>query len=302
MDLVKIGKYIAGKRKALGLTQAQVAEKLGMSDKSVSKWERGICLPDVSVYMELCEILGISLNEFIAGEDLPQENIIKQSEKNLIRVTEDGNIKRKKLRKIIAVLLCLTLLVSTALCSVIFMRGDACNYVEPLAKDSAEMEMAQFLSGTDGAFLYRYRLDDTFTEITVTLSTYQKGVLQKTEELGRMGMLPEKSWEGMAAFIPDFEHFKIRVILTGDGTKYETEFDILKNISDREYLGRSAVEIEDRMKVSPDDTEKIAAFIYSRNGLRTGAIGDVTEGADWMKENDYMYLLSIQFGRTSNGK
>ena len=67
MDLVKIGKYIAGKRKALGLTQVQVAEKLGMSDKSVSKWERGICLPDVSVYMELCGILGISLNELSPG-------------------------------------------------------------------------------------------------------------------------------------------------------------------------------------------------------------------------------------------
>ena len=51
MDLVKIGKYIAGKRKALGMTQKQLAEKLNMSDKSVSKWERGICLPDVSVYM-----------------------------------------------------------------------------------------------------------------------------------------------------------------------------------------------------------------------------------------------------------
>ena len=61
MDLVKIGKYIAGKRKALGMTQKQLAEKLNMSDKSVSKWERGICLPDVSVYMELCEILGISI-------------------------------------------------------------------------------------------------------------------------------------------------------------------------------------------------------------------------------------------------
>ena len=45
MDLVKIGKYIAGKRKALGMTQKQLAEKLNMSDKSVSKWERGICLP-----------------------------------------------------------------------------------------------------------------------------------------------------------------------------------------------------------------------------------------------------------------
>ncbi|WP_368230025.1 helix-turn-helix domain-containing protein [Blautia wexlerae] len=64
MDLIKIGKYIAGKRKSLGMTQKQLAEKLGMSDKSVSKWERGVCLPDVSVYKELCSILGISLNEF----------------------------------------------------------------------------------------------------------------------------------------------------------------------------------------------------------------------------------------------
>ena len=57
MDLIKIGKYIAGKRKELGMTQKQLAEKLGMSDKSVSKWERGVCLPDVSVYSDLCLIL-----------------------------------------------------------------------------------------------------------------------------------------------------------------------------------------------------------------------------------------------------
>ena len=79
MDLIKIGKYIAEKRKALGLTQKQLAEQLGMSDKSVSKWERGICLPDVSVYMELCGILGISINEFLAGEDISEENIVKIS-------------------------------------------------------------------------------------------------------------------------------------------------------------------------------------------------------------------------------
>jgi transcriptional regulator with XRE-family HTH domain len=75
MDLIKIGKYIAGKRKALGMTQKQLAEKLGMSDKSVSKWERGVCLPDVSVYKELCSILGISFNEFLAGEDIAQEKV-----------------------------------------------------------------------------------------------------------------------------------------------------------------------------------------------------------------------------------
>ena len=70
MDQIKIGKYISEKRKAAGLTQEQFAEKLGKSGKAVSKWERGVCLPDVSVYTELCDILGITLNEFFAGEDM----------------------------------------------------------------------------------------------------------------------------------------------------------------------------------------------------------------------------------------
>ena len=103
MDLIKIGKYIAGKRKALGMTQKQLAEKLNMSDKSVSKWERGICLPDVSVYMELCEILGISINEFLAGEDIDAENVEKKSEDNIIQVTKDSKKKQKNLKSILAV-------------------------------------------------------------------------------------------------------------------------------------------------------------------------------------------------------
>ena len=87
MDLLKIGRYIASKRKALGMTQMDLAKELGMSDKSVSKWERGICLPDASVYMQLCDALGISINEFFAGEDLDNKDIIKQSEENIINIT-----------------------------------------------------------------------------------------------------------------------------------------------------------------------------------------------------------------------
>ena len=105
MDLIKIGKYIAGKRKSLGMTQKQLAEKIGMSDKSVSKWERGICLPDVSVYLELCEILGISLNEFLAGEDIEIDNIEKKSEDTLIQITKDSGCKQRYLKRIIIVLL-----------------------------------------------------------------------------------------------------------------------------------------------------------------------------------------------------
>lgn len=76
IDTMKIGGFLAERRKALGLTQRQLAERLGMSDKSVSKWERGVCLPDVSVYAELCGILGISINEFLAGEAIQPENIV----------------------------------------------------------------------------------------------------------------------------------------------------------------------------------------------------------------------------------
>ena len=108
MDLIKIGKYIAGKRKSLGMTQKQLAEKLGMSDKSVSKWERGVCLPDVSVYKELCSILGISLNEFLAGEDIAQENMIQKSETNIIEVIRDNIDKQKCLK----VMKCILLVIS----------------------------------------------------------------------------------------------------------------------------------------------------------------------------------------------
>ena len=90
MDLVKIGKYIAGKRKNLGLTQKQLAEKIGMSDKSVSKWERGICLPDVSLYFDLCSLLGISINEFLAGEDIVHENIEKKISSVLLQTVNIG--------------------------------------------------------------------------------------------------------------------------------------------------------------------------------------------------------------------
>lgn len=115
MDLIKIGKYIAEKRKALGLTQKQLAEKLNMSDKSVSKWERGICLPDVSIYMELCSILRISINEFLAGEDIGAENVIEKSDSNLIQITKESKKKQKNLKTILAVVTVFAVIVSAIL-------------------------------------------------------------------------------------------------------------------------------------------------------------------------------------------
>lgn len=90
MDQVKVGKLIADCRKAKKLTQVELANLLGVTDKSVSKWENGICLPDVSLYMKICEILDITLNEFFSGEKLTDESFKQVADSNLLSALENS--------------------------------------------------------------------------------------------------------------------------------------------------------------------------------------------------------------------
>ena len=90
MDQIKIGKLIAECRKAKKLTQVQLADRLGVTDKSVSKWENGICLPGVSLYPDLCKILDITLNEFFAGERLTDETFKEAADSNLLSALENS--------------------------------------------------------------------------------------------------------------------------------------------------------------------------------------------------------------------
>jgi transcriptional regulator with XRE-family HTH domain len=88
MDLKKIGAFIAACRKRYKLTQLELAEELGVTDRSVSNWENGICLPDASLYRQLCDILQISINELFAGEYLYEENYKKAADDNLLCLLE----------------------------------------------------------------------------------------------------------------------------------------------------------------------------------------------------------------------
>ncbi len=175
MDTVKIGKYIAQKRKNLGLTQREIAEQLGMSDKSVSKWERGVCLPDVSVYMELCRIIGISLNEFIAGEDIEQVELQEKSEQNILDVTKDGNYKKRRLKAIIAVLVCICVAVTSLSGYLLWKRFRVeTNYIEPFDENSAEMRILKLVDA--GPFvLYKFSTDKNISQATVMITCYEKG-------------------------------------------------------------------------------------------------------------------------------
>ena len=95
MDQLKIGKFIAKCRKGVNLTQAQLAEKLGITDKAVSKWERGIAMPDSSIMLELCGILGISVNELLSGEKINMENNDQKSERLLLEMAKELEKKEK---------------------------------------------------------------------------------------------------------------------------------------------------------------------------------------------------------------
>lgn len=88
MDQSKIGKFIAEKRKALGLTQMQLAERLGITDRAVSKWENGKSLPDSGIMLELCEILEISVTELLIGEEIAMEKYDENTQKAMLELVK----------------------------------------------------------------------------------------------------------------------------------------------------------------------------------------------------------------------
>ena len=96
MDQEKIGKFISSCRKEAGLTQAALADKLGITDRAVSKWETGKSLPDASIMIELCNLLGITVNELLTGEHITMDDYKNKAEENLLEMTQKVE-KRDKL-------------------------------------------------------------------------------------------------------------------------------------------------------------------------------------------------------------
>jgi len=106
MNQIKTGKFIAQMRKEKGMTQRQLADELLISDKTVSKWETGKGMPEVSLMMPLCEVLGINVNELLTGERIPDESYKEKAEETMMDL-----MRNKKGRgKIIALMILILLL------------------------------------------------------------------------------------------------------------------------------------------------------------------------------------------------
>ncbi|MBQ8790141.1 MAG: helix-turn-helix domain-containing protein [Ruminiclostridium sp.] len=95
MDQIKIGRFIAESRKKVKLTQIQLAEKLGITDKAISKWETGKSMPDTAIMLQLCDILEISVNELLSGEKISMENTNQKNEQLLLDMSKELERKNK---------------------------------------------------------------------------------------------------------------------------------------------------------------------------------------------------------------
>lgn len=129
MNQIKIGQFIAALRKEQNLTQLELANKLGVTDRAVSKWENGRGLPDISLMMPLCEALSISVNELLCGERIVTEDITKKSEENIIETLSYSEKRVKKTKRIFysvlaSVLSVIIILVTAFIIDIGRMRND----------------------------------------------------------------------------------------------------------------------------------------------------------------------------------
>lgn len=100
MDQIKIGRFIASCRKKQGMTQKQLAEKIGISNRAVSKWETGKSMPDSGIMLELCDILKINVNELLSGERIMADAYNKQAEDNLLAMKKEVENKNRQLLRV----------------------------------------------------------------------------------------------------------------------------------------------------------------------------------------------------------
>lgn len=126
MDQIKIGRFIADLRKEKEMTQKELADAIGVSDKTVSKWECGNGMPELSMLMPLCELLQINVNELLSGERLSHDNYSQKAEENIMNLMEENRKHRKKRKLLDAVMLfALTLIIIAAVicCGLLWAYG-----------------------------------------------------------------------------------------------------------------------------------------------------------------------------------
>ena len=128
MDHIKVGQFIAECRKKKDLTQAQLAEKLNITDRAISKWENGKAMPDSALMLDLCDILGINVNELLCGEVSDQEQRNEQLGELIFQMAKNEERYHKRLRHSACVIVATSLVALICLISLISLLIPECGF------------------------------------------------------------------------------------------------------------------------------------------------------------------------------
>ena len=306
MDQKKIGKYIADKRKDLGLTQLQLAEKLNMSNKSVSKWERGVCLPDVSKYTELCEVLGISLNEFLAGEDLTENEIIPKSEETIINIATDSKHNKRRANFLIALMLVIVLLIFSLIGSVLNkdldedQNGFFDSGITYVLDNSAEARLANQLEKGD-TYLYRYELREKIDHLQFCCYLYKDGYLIDKSILRSYSFTGKNDREGLIVVIDNYDkgELEFEVIVEGEDFKcsledsncksFQLPVEICKLSEWQEVYTKSIYVPTDKMRMG---TEAGLLFMAYDENISLTISDTIEKSGFWPKIREYCHEIA----------
>ncbi len=128
MDQIKIGKFIAECRKKKNLTQAQLAEKLNITDRAISKWETGKAMPDSEIMLDLCDILGINVNELLCGEMIAMEQKDDQFNELIFQMAKNEERYHKRLRHSAYVIIATSMVALVCLITLISLLIPECGF------------------------------------------------------------------------------------------------------------------------------------------------------------------------------
>ncbi len=145
MNQIKIGKFIAECRKNNSLTQKQLAEKLNITDRAISKWENGKAMPDSSIMLDLCNELNITVNELLSGERIEMNNYNQKAEENFIKLKQSEERIEKKMQIIQTTFTTLCVIFSVITIGV-FIANMVMNYLYPESYDGQIFEWLQPLT------------------------------------------------------------------------------------------------------------------------------------------------------------
>ena len=158
MDQEKIGKFIAQKRKEKKFTQEELAEILNVNSRSISRWENGKCLPDISLYNSICEILEVSVNELLSGKEIDKNEYQDKFEKNMIDVVSGIELKNKSLRKVNLFILFISVFIISFIlfnyiCSYVYLKHD---YDKSIFSVSLNNDVLELSTPSMGESKYAY--------------------------------------------------------------------------------------------------------------------------------------------------